>query len=63
MAIIRSLSGSLKIGWNQFINWQGTMRKRLRKKLHLGEFQELREVFYKAVISSYIQLSDFPGLE
>lgn len=26
------------------------------------DFIKLREVFYKAVISSYIQLSDFPGL-
>jgi Fic family protein len=26
------------------------------------DYTKLREVFYKAVISSYIQLSDFPGL-
>lgn len=34
--------------------------------LHIADscedFTKLREVFYKAVISSYIQLSDFPGL-
>lgn len=28
-----------------------------------GNYSKLREIFYKAVVSSYIELSDFPGLE